>query len=74
MNRYRQYLDSLGKGPDELEPDLLEAEFEDSLECANARAEWAVDPTAEHTFTYSVYYEDAFNTWLEKMAWEADWP
>ena len=74
MNRYRKYLDSVGKGPDELEPHLLEEEFEDSLECANARAQWAVDSTAEAHFTHSVYYEDAFYRWLEKMAWEADWP
>lgn len=74
MNKYRAYLNSMGKGPDELDSHLLEEEFEDSLECANARAEWAVDITAEAHFTHSVYYEDAFNTWLEKQAWEADWP
>lgn len=74
MNIYRQYLNGVGKGPDELPSDALEEEFEDTLECANARAEWAIDPTAEHYFTHSVYYEDAFNAWLEKQAWEADWP
>lgn len=74
MNKYRAYLNSMGKGPDELDSHLLEEEFEDSLECANARAEWAVDITAEAHFIHSVYYEDAFNEWLEKQAWEADWP
>ena len=74
MNRYRAYLNSVGKGPDELDSHLLEEEFEDTLECDSAHADWAVDITAEAHFTHSVYYEDAFYRWLEKQAWEADWP
>ena len=74
MNQYRKYLNSMGKGPAELDPHLLEEEFEDTLECANARAEWAIDITAEAHFTHSVYYEDAFYRWLEKQAELADWP
>ena len=74
MNQYRKYLNSMGKGPAELDPHLLEEEFEDTLECANARAEWAIDITAQPQFIHSVYYEDAFYRWLEKQAWEADWP
>ena len=74
MNKYRAYLNSMGKGPDELDSHLLEEEFEDTLECANARAEWAIDITAQPRFIHSVYYEDAFCQWLEKQAERADWP
>jgi len=74
MNQYRKYLNSMGKGPAELDPHLLEEEFEDTLECANARAEWAIDITAQPQFIHSVYYEDAFYRWLEKQAELADWP
>ena len=74
MNQYRALLNSMGKGPDELPSDALEEEFEDTLECANARAEWAVDITAQPRFIHSVYYEDAFCRWLEKQAERAEWP